>query len=548
MRVPRLHPSNRRTPARPVSLGIGLMLLALLALMGGGMPVRALAQSPTTANEGTTADAPALPPSVADALASAALAPAAVSMLVLPAEGGPPLLALAADQPRPAASVMKLFTTGAALLTLGPAHTWHTDAGLGGPLGADGRLAGPLYLRGGGDPALKLEQLALWMQEWRAAGLRHIAGDIVVDRGAFALPPHDPAAFDDRPLKPYNAGPDALLLNHQAVRLRFAPDATDPTRARVSLSPPLAGVSLDAQVSLTPPTTDEALRCGDWRAGLHLDLRPDAPPTAGAPVGSRPWRVAVAGRYPADCGTQDWPLLWQGDGPGDHAARLLTQAWQAAGGTLDGAVQDGAWPAEVPVWQSWTSPPLAEVVRDINKYSNNVMARELFLALAPAAPATLDAARTALAQAVQGATRRPDGQTPCTDAAWRIDNGSGLSREARTSATCLAAWMRHLWHSTVMPEWLASLPINGVDGTTRRWLGADGRAHVKTGSLDGVAAMAGIVDADSDQRLIVIAFVQDARAGRARPAFDALLDWAMHGGLRPALPDGPAGGGQGPVR
>jgi D-alanyl-D-alanine carboxypeptidase/D-alanyl-D-alanine-endopeptidase (penicillin-binding protein 4) len=113
---------------------------------------------------------------------------------------------------------MKLLTTYAGLEMLGPAHTWRTEAlAEAGP--ADGRLDGNLYLRGSGDPKLGLEQFWLLLRQLRARGLSEIGGDLVLDRSAFALPPHDPGEFDNEPLRPYNAGPDALLVNFKSVRL-----------------------------------------------------------------------------------------------------------------------------------------------------------------------------------------------------------------------------------------------------------------------------------------------------------------------------------------
>jgi D-alanyl-D-alanine carboxypeptidase/D-alanyl-D-alanine-endopeptidase (penicillin-binding protein 4) len=328
------------------------------------------------------------------------------------------------------------------------------------------------------------------------------------------VPPHDPAAFDGEALKPYNAGPDALLLNHQAISLRFMPDASRPGQIRVSMEPELDGVRLDAKVK-----AQRTGACGDWREAMDLRMTP------------KPWRIRLSGPYPVACGERDWPVLWQGDGPGDHAARLLASTWRQAGGKLSGHVVAGAWPEGAVVWQSWVSPPLGVQVRDINKFSNNVMARLLFLTMAQGsepgqAPATLERARQLVAQQVVEATADVQGRSPCDAGALVLDNGSGLSREARSSAACLGAWIQAMWASPVMPEWVASLPIAGVDGTAKRMVGAAGRAHIKTGSLDGVAAVAGIVDADSGQRYAVVGIVNHPQAEAARPALQALIAWA----------------------
>ena len=174
----------------------------------------------------------AWPAPLQQALRQSGVPAEAVSLLVWPVDAPQPRWQHQADAPRQAASVMKLFTTGVALRQLGPAHVWRTEVGLGGPLLANGVLDGPLYLRGGGDPSLLIEHVQRMMARWRGAGLRDIRGGIVVDRSLFELPAHDPNAFDGQSLRPYNAGPDALLLNHQSVTLRLMPDAARPGLAR----------------------------------------------------------------------------------------------------------------------------------------------------------------------------------------------------------------------------------------------------------------------------------------------------------------------------
>jgi D-alanyl-D-alanine carboxypeptidase/D-alanyl-D-alanine-endopeptidase (penicillin-binding protein 4) len=363
------------------------------------------------------------------------------------------------------------------------------------------------------------------MARWRSAGLRDIRGGIVVDRSLFDLPPHDAGAFDGQVLKPYNAGPDALLLNHQAVALRFLPDAARAGQALATLEPPLHGVQVEHRLKLVPGAA-----CGDWRSALKLEVSPQA----GWPhEGRSRWLVRVSGPYPVACGEKEWPLLWRGDGrPADHAERLLEATWQDGGGQLGAPAREGAWPAGLPAWQTWVSPPLASVVRDINKFSNNVMARQLFLSLALTpegadgrrSPATLAQARTVVTRQVVGDTG--DAQSACRDAALVLDNGSGLSRQEQTSARCLGQWLQAMWRSPVMPEFVSSLPVNGVDGTTRRWQAAAGQAHIKTGSLDGVASVAGYVLGESGQRVVVVGLVNHPRADAARPLLQALVEWA----------------------
>ena len=415
------------------------------------------------------------------------------------------------------ASVMKLVTTFAGLDLLGPAYTWSTPVYLDGTV-QDGALRGNVYIRGQGDPALVLERLWLLLRRLQGQGVQVIVGDIVLDNTAFSVPAHDAALFDGEPQRPYNAAPDALLVNFKSVAMGFVPD-TAAGVAHVQFDPPLAGVQAPRQVPLAPAGT----ACGDWRAGLKAGL-------------SDPARWTFDGSYPASCGERSWSVAYAD--PARYAARAIEGLWREMGGKITGSVRSGPVPAHLSPAFSATSPPLADVVRSINKYSNNVMAQQLFLTLgaqsranaavtgAAPVPATVDHARAALRQ---WWTARIGARAALPD----MDNGSGLSREARASAASLALMLQAAWATPVMPELLASLPIAGIDGTLRRSRLAGGqsagRAHLKTGSLQGVQALAGYVHGNNGQRYVLVALVNHPNAAAARPALDALVEWAAQG-------------------
>ena len=426
-------------------------------------------------------------------------------MLVLPAQGGAPRLAWRAQEAMNPASVMKLVTTFAGLELLGPAYVWQTPVYIDGTL-QDGSLRGNVYLRGQGDPKLVLERLWLLLRRLQAQGIDDIRGDIVLDRSAFVVNGHDAAQFDGEPLRPYNAAPDALLINFKSVVMNWVPD-TAAGIARVQWDPPLAGVQLPPSVPLAPAGT----ACGDWRASLRADL-------------ADPVRFSFAGTYPGSCGERQWAVAYAD--PGAYAARAVAGMWRQMGGTLAGTVRNGAVPAGLPPVFSASSPALAEVVRDINKYSNNVMVQQLFLTLSwqQSGVGSMDASRALLQQWWR--SRMGDAQMPV------VDNGAGLSREARISAQALGRMLQVAWASPVMPELLASLPVLGLDGTLRRSQSrTSGNAHLKTGSLRDVTAVAGYVHGSDGQRYVLVAMVNHANAAAARPALDALIDWTA---ARPA--------------
>ncbi len=446
------------------------------------------------------AAAQALPHEVEAALARAKVPRDAVTMLVADADGArAPRLSWRSQAQVNPASVMKLVTTYAALDLLGPAFTWTTPVYVDGPV-RGGVLEGNLYIRGQGDPKLVIERLWLLLRRVQALGIRSIQGDIVLDRSAFEVADTDPAAFDGEGLRPYNATPDALLVNFKSVVMTFVPDRATQT-AQVSYEPALSGVSTQAAVPLS------AGECNDWRTAL------------GAEFGD-PARIGFTGSYPAACGEKAWPVAYAQ--PRTYAARAIGGLWLEMGGRIQGVVREGRVPAELRPAFELASPPLAEVIRDINKYSNNVMAQQLFLTLGlqQKRRGSLEAARATLRQWWNDRIGTGEGQPV-------FDNGSGLSRDERITAAELAKMLQVAWRSPLMPELIASLPASGVDGTLRkRALRGGGAAHLKTGTLRDSAGVAGFVHAASGRRYVVIAIANHANAVAARPAFDALVEWA----------------------
>ncbi len=443
----------------------------------------------------------AMPPEVEAALQRARIPPDAMAVVLQEAGTGRTLLAHQPQAPMNPASLAKLLTTLAALDQLGPAWSWSTPVWLLGSVN-DGVLDGSLLIKGSGDPKLVIERVWLLLRRVQLLGVREIRGDIVLDRSAFAPNQADPADFDGDPTRPYNVQPDALLLNFKAVTYSFVPD---PARgvAQVLADPPLAGTQVDSTVRLS------AGPCEDWRGALKASFA-DAT------------QVRFAGSYPVACGEKHWPVA-DAD-PASYNARLLEALWRDMGGKLSGRVVDGRAPTGLAPSFELKSPPLAELVRDINKYSNNVMAQQLFLTLAlqrqPAQPATAEAARALLQDwLVSRIGELPPG--------LQLDNGSGLSRDTRLSAALLARLLQQGWSSPAMPELLSSLPINGLDGTLRRSRATPGRAHLKTGSLRDVAGVAGYVLSDSGRRYVLVALVNHPNANAARPALDALVQWSL---------------------
>jgi D-alanyl-D-alanine carboxypeptidase/D-alanyl-D-alanine-endopeptidase (penicillin-binding protein 4) len=454
-----------------------------------------------TAGARAAHDTDTIPQSVQAAMARANLPLQSLSVLVQPAGSGPALLSVAPERAMNPASIAKLVTTSAGLDLLGPAYVWHTDFLTDGVI-RDGHLRGNLYVRGGGDPKLVLERIEAIYAQLQAQGIRAIDGDMVLDNRAFAPPKRAAGGFDGEALRPYNVQPDALLVNFKAVILRFVPQPHTGF-ATVQVEPAMAGLRVPKRVRL------QSGRCGDWHQALRADF-------------SNPRHYRLRGAYPRACGEQEWPVAYAD--PQAHAKRALLGLWQASGGQLRGKVRWGHVPAHATSLLRAPSLPLREVIQDINKFSNNVMAQQLFLTLSRQQPATFDGAQQTLA--TWWRRTLPDQPPP------KVINGSGLTRQGQLSAAALAALLQHNLRAPYAEAFRQSLAIAGIDGTVKR-VGHQrgeaallGQAWLKTGTLRDVASVAGYVRNKQGQWLVVVGIINHEPARGGRAALMQLLAWA----------------------
>ncbi len=404
------------------------------------------------------------------------------------------------------ASVMKLITTYAALDTLGPDFTWKNRVLVDGTIVRGGVLEGNLILRGSGDPKLVLERIQDLFGKVQAKGVREIRGDIILDRSVFNVPDKNPADFDDEPLRPYNAAPDGLLVNFKSLIFTFSPDPVN-QRVLVKSEPPIAGVEIPAELPLSSGN------CGDWKSQLKADF-------------STPSKVSFAGRFAASCGDRVWAVAYSE--PRAYAARVIQGMWLASGGALTGIVREDAVPRTARPLLTAESLPLSDIIADVNKYSNNVMAQQVFLTLSAQSRngrASFEASKLKLAAWWK---KNLLGFSPPL-----IENGSGLSRKERSSAQALTGLLHHAALNPHAEVFASSLGIAGVDGTVSRMRErspsseAIGNAQLKTGTLVNVVAIAGYATGRSGQRYSVVGIINHPKAAAARPALDALLEWTI---------------------
>jgi D-alanyl-D-alanine carboxypeptidase/D-alanyl-D-alanine-endopeptidase (penicillin-binding protein 4) len=501
---------GRRPPRRPAIPALCATLwyaVSYAAPLHAAVPHAAVrhAAEPHSAAAAGSALATSMPAKIGEVLAAQGLPPAAVSFVILDPDNGRVLLSHLPDVARSPASTIKTVTSFAALDLLGPAFTWHTRAAITGDL-KDGVLEGDLILRGGGDPYITLERWWSFARSLRTQGLKSIRGDIVIDDTAFSLPDEDPAAFDGKPNRSYNVLPNALMVNFQSVEFRVS--ANRQTRhVDIVATPAPVNLLVENDVRFV------AGRCVGSAARVDFQ------------VASEQWdRVVFSGALSPDCAERQISRVLLK--PASYAFGSFVELWRELGGEFGGKMRIAATPADARPFSSFDSLTLGEIIRLTNKFSSNLMARHLLLTLGAerfGPPATLQKGADALAE--WGRERGID------LSAVDIDNGSGLSRSTHIPVLTMARILSLALHSRFAPEFLASLPLAGIDGTLRSRMKSvpAGAVRLKTGHLDGVSGVAGYVTVQSGKTYVLVSLVNDARAdfGGAEPLHAALVTWML---------------------
>ena len=442
-----------------------------------------------------------LPASVSIALKNAGIPEKNVAVYVQAVESDNATLSLNADKSMNPASVMKLVTTNAALDLLTPTYRWKTTVYRDGAV-VNGVLQGNLIIKGYGDPSFKAQDFWRMLISLQQAGIKGIEGDLIIDKSYFAEGNANKKTFDDEIWRAYNAEPSAFLVNGRNTSFKFI--AND-TSVNVNQEFELNEIQI---VNNMKPVQGA---CGEWRSRFNYGIMP-------SPTGVT---VTFNGAYSPDCGERYLELSVFDDEK--YAFYTFKKLWNELGGSFTGQLKVQEFPNSAVKVLEQFSDPLAYVIRDINKWSNNLMARQLLLTLAAekiGTPATEVNGAAALKNWLA------DRGTKCDELV--IENGSGLSRIERISAEHLGKMLVSTYNSPVMPEFIASLPILALDGTVKKRLNdsaSSRRAHLKTGSLDGVSSIAGYVLDANNHRHVLVMLVNHPKAAASKSAQDALVEW-----------------------
>ncbi len=399
--------------------------------------------------------------------------------------------------PRTPASVEKVITSALALEILSPAKVWTTkfvtkEAPLNGVLEND------LYLVGQGDPSLTIERFWLLVNKLRSRGIEELNGSLVLDRSLFNTPYHDPFAFDGKGYRTYNLGPDALLLNYRSHTIYFEPNEEKGV-AYLYAEPQFQHIEIPKSVPLAKG------RCQNWIEQLAPDYS----------IYNRP---IFRGTYPNQCGKKYF--IYTAFNPNDYIGNIFRSLWEQSGGKWNGTIKEGVTPQEVETLAFHDSIPLSQLLYGMNKYSNNLIARNVFLTLGidennPIG--TLELSRKKVSEWRQ--------KLAIPTKELYVDNGSGLSRDSKLSTRATVRILEEMWHSPYVAEYISSLPISGIDGTMKKRKVATGYAHIKTGYIENVRSIAGYIKGASGRYYAVSAIINSAYAIDSMPVMDAVITW-----------------------
>ncbi|MGP4120586.1 D-alanyl-D-alanine carboxypeptidase/D-alanyl-D-alanine endopeptidase [Psychrobacter aquimaris] len=456
-----------------------------------------------------------------------------------------PLLNHQSDVARTPASTMKLVPSFIALDTLGADFVWHTRVYHTGLVIGD-RLHGDLIIQGSGDPKMTHERLKQLLYKVQTSGIRHIDGDIIIDSGVFNNVSKDPAAFDNSPLRPYNASPDGFLVNFSTIGIKSYPLNDD--QANLTYTPQLANYDLPSIINT------RSAACGQARYSLAPEWQTK--------------QLILNTNLPNSC--QEHAFYVAYPDAKDFAARVIAAKWQELGNTLSGDVITQETPytaakstksmhglAALPISPlpivSYPSLNLTQQIYDINHFSNNVMTEQVALSIGvydKLDNKTVDKAinnsyslyqfgkPTTTGYPVALQTINQWWQTNLSTPPPHLTNGSGLCRDCTITAANLSELLTYAYSHPSFNAYVNSLGVAGVSGTITAHSkrlpesAAIGRAWIKTGTLNNVTSMAGYVKGLSGQDYVVVGLINSEHAHNAytaRPVLDAMLDWtAQH--------------------
>jgi len=412
-----------------------------------------------------------------------------------------PLVSWYAHTKRSPASVIKLLTTYASLLELGYDYRWETKFYYTGSI-KRGVLHGDLIVKASGDPTLKTKDINEIVDSLVNQGIKKITGNIVIDKTIFKVSSRNNSGFDKNIYSPYNAMPDAMMFNQRKSTICVTPHGR--------------------RISINKDVPDQSYKIVNKLKSVKGSCR-----------GSRSWpklriknnTMILSGKLSRHCGNRK--ICKVVTKPHLSFYYTLKKEIKNRGIKFKGRLKLKKRSKKSRYMFSHYSPSLEEIISITAKKSNNLFARQLLLTLGAkkyGEPSTLKKGRNAIEAILNSHHILEKGKT-------FIENGSGLSRISKITAQSLGNLLLD-GSSNYDQRWMDTLSVAGIDGTIKRRFSHStvfGRAWMKTGTIRGVANIAGYVEGASGERYVVVVLVNDKYSSRyGRKLANTVIEWVAN--------------------
>ena len=386
------------------------------------------------------------------------------------------------------ASNTKLLTAATALDVLGPDYRFRTEVGYDGTLEEDGGIAGNLILKGYGDPTLTTDTLNEWVNALYGAGIRHVAGNVLVDASAFENETGEPVWGWDTDVTTYRPRPGALCVNHSEITLAAIPGEQAGAPSWVRVEPPVDHQVVHNNVATTSAGQPAAINLREDASGIVIV-------EGQVPAGGDPAIVEITAKDPAL-----------------YAGYLFSRLLRDKGITLgeDSTVAHGRLPDNARILIQQTSEPFSAVLGRMLKDSDNFVAEQVLRVIG------LETVHSGSNQGGQAVISQFLTVNGFSDMPYILCDGCGLRLDNEASPRLIVGLLVLMAHHPYGGMFRDALAIAGSDGTLAKRMEdipSSSEVHAKTGSLLGASALSGYGTTADGRELAFAILMNDEREG-----------------------------------
>jgi D-alanyl-D-alanine carboxypeptidase/D-alanyl-D-alanine-endopeptidase (penicillin-binding protein 4) len=396
------------------------------------------------------------------------------------------------------ASLVKIITTYIGLKELGPNFRWRSDFYYTGDIVGE-TLKGNIVFKGTGDASFSVEDLEGMIREIQEKGIKRIEGNLLFDTSYFGVIPNE-LTFDNNPMRAYNVVPSAISLQSNTINFSFN---NQKNKVKIETKPNIKTLKVINNIKSTRE------KCLSWREKLRYKTK----------ITEQQIFLYFNGKFSQNCKAKQLDLAmldWQ-----TYFYHTFRQKWIDNGGWFNGSfIQTSEDLDGNKLLASHYSDSLVDLIRDTNKYSLNLMSRNLMLTII----ANENYVQPTEAM-VNSYIKNWLVENKIDSEGLFIDNGAGLSRNIKMSINQFLMILQNIYYDPMMPEMVSSFPIAGIDGTLKRRMKnspINMNGHFKTGSMNEVSAMAGFF-LNNEKEMNIFVFMMNGKKAKMSQNFQEAL-------------------------